>query len=316
MAKTCLRLLVGPLLVSLSQGLEEKTFRGLHGKRFDGLVCLVTGGTSGIGEHAAFHLAQEGCAVVVTGRRAEQGARVVDAIAKVGGRSSLSPSALFVKMDVGNASSVEAGVAQIADAYGRLDAVFANAGVSSRSTFAPITPLEAWKSVIDVNLNGVFYTMRFASQLMQQTGAGKTAPGGTMVLCSSIFGQQTTMNTVAYTASKHALEGLKKSAVMEFGTEIRVNNVGPSFTPSELSDKVLGTPVEVWMKGNQMDSRFAEQAEVSSVVAWLLSSDSSYVSGQTILVDGGATQSWSPRAQQQKLAQDMADFAAKASCEQ
>lgn len=312
MARTCLGAVVGWVLLWSAHSLEGKNFIGLHAGRFDGLVCLVTGGTSGIGEHAAYHLAQEGCAVVVAGRRAEQGTKVVHAINTLKGRSTLSPSALYVQMDVSDAQSVEAGIAKVGDTYGRLDAVFANAGFGGYSKIAPLTPLEGWKSTIDLNLNGVFYTMRFASQLMQRTGPEKQAPGGTMVLCSSIYGQQSTMNTAAYTASKHALEGLKKSAVMEFGLEIRVNNVGPSFTPSEMLGGVMGTPFEAWAKGNQMGNRFAEQAEVSSVVAWLLSGDSSYVSGQTILVDGGALGSWSPHAQQKKFAQDMADFAAKA----
>merc|ERR1719468_1268606 len=154
--------------------------------------------------------------------------------------------------------------------------------------------------------------MRFASELMRQTGPSKDAPGGTMVLCSSIFGQQSVINTVAYTASKLALEGLKKAAVMEFGTEIRVNNVGPSSTNTALLAGFMGSPFEDWILSNQMDNRFAESAEVSSAVAWLLSKDSSYVAGQTILVDGGATQSWSPHAQQKKLGQDMMEFVAKA----
>lgn len=132
-----------------------------------------------------------------------------------------------------------------------------------------------------------------------------------MVLCSSIFGQQSVMGQASYTASKHALEGLKKSAVMEFGTEIRVNNVGPSYTSSELVDPIMDSPMGHWIRHNQMGNRLAEQAEVSSVVAWLLSSDSSYVSGQTILVDAGATGSWSPHADQKKLASDMVAFGIK-----
>jgi len=291
---------------------EGKTFLGLHGGRFEGLVCLITGGTSGLGEHAAFHLAQEGCAVVVTGRRAVEGARVVEGIEKLEGKSSLSPSALFVEMDVTDPSNVEAGVAKIRDTYGRLDCVFANAGIGELSTFSPMTPLETWSMIINTNLNGTFYTMRFASELMRQTGPSKDAPGGTMVLCSSLFGQQSAINNVAYTASKHALEGLKKAAVMEFGTEIRVNNVGPSFANTAAVAGFIGTPFEDWILSNQMDNRFAESAEVSSAVAWLLSKDSSYVAGQTILVDGGATQSWSPHAQQKKLGQDMMEFVAKA----
>merc|ERR1712190_695677 len=96
------------------------------------------------------------------------------------------------------------------------------------------------------------------------------------------------------------LEGLKKSAAQEFGTTIRVNNVGPSFTPSELVDGIMATPLHDWVLHNQMGGRMAKQSEISSVVAWLLSDDSSYVSAQSILVDGGFTSSWSPRQDQKK----------------
>ena len=98
--------------------------------RFAGKVCFITGATSGIGEHAAYHLAKEGCAVAVTGRREENGAKVVEHIEGLAGISALSPPAMFVKVDVTDYDSVAAAVAKIESTWGRLDAVFANAGVS------------------------------------------------------------------------------------------------------------------------------------------------------------------------------------------
>lgn len=301
-------------LVARSGAVLSGTFQGLHPGRFDGKVCLVTGGTAGIGEHAAHHLVQEGCAVVITGRREDKGAKVIEALNNLKGKSKLSPSALFVKMDVGNADEVESGVSKIEATYGRLDAVFANAGGGAASTVGPGTPLDEWNSVMNTNVNGVFYTMRFSSTLMKKTGPKKDRPGGSIVLCSSILGQSSFGGYAAYITSKHALEGLKKAAAQEFGLTIRVNNVGPSFTSSDALDAATGvTPFMDWMKRHSTGGRLTEQSEVSSVVTWLLSDDSVYVSAQTILVDGGATSSFSPPAEQLRLGEEMAAFTAEAS---
>jgi len=130
-----------------------------------------------------------------------------------------------------------------------------------------------------------------------------------MVLCSSILGQSAIGGYAAYVTSKHALEGLKKAAAQEFGVTIRVNNVNPAFTSSEALDAAASiTPFVEYMRRHQAGGRLTEQREVSAVVAWLLSDDSIYVSAQSILVDVGATSSFSPPAEQQRLGAEMAAF--------
>eukprot|EP00747_Dinoflagellata_sp_TGD_P169784 gnl/TRDRNA2_/TRDRNA2_199688_c0_seq1.p1 gnl/TRDRNA2_/TRDRNA2_199688_c0~~gnl/TRDRNA2_/TRDRNA2_199688_c0_seq1.p1 ORF type:complete len:317 (+),score=37.23 gnl/TRDRNA2_/TRDRNA2_199688_c0_seq1:65-1015(+) len=267
---------------------SESEFKGLHPGRFDGKVCLITGATSGIGEHAAYHLAQEGCAVIVTGRREALGAKVVAKIDTFLTKSRLTPSALFVPLDVSQPSQVEAAIKKVNETYGRLDAVFANAGIDIATDFESTDP-RAFGDVMSVNVNGVYYTIYYSQALLKQTGPAKAESKGSMVLCSSIYGLAS-RGDPGYSTSKHAMEGLKKAAVQELGfdNKIRVNNVNPSYTLTEMVDESKVKPGKwQWILEMQMGGRFALLSEVSSVVAWLLSDDSEYVSGTSIPVDGG-----------------------------
>jgi len=258
-------------------------FVGLRPGRFAGKVCFVTGATSGLGEHAAYHLAKEGCAVVVTGRREENGAKVVKHIESLAGISTLSPPAMFIKVDVTDYDQVAAATAKIEETYGRLDAVFANAGVAAGiASVEDVDPAD-FKFVLDVNVQGVFHTIKASTALMKATG------GGSMVLCSSIYGLRATPMLSAYITSKHAVEGLKEAAAADlFQHNIRVNNMNPSWTPSEMTGPFMAGPFrDEVINAMQPDGKMSEMGETSAVTAYLLSADSVYVNGQSMAVGAG-----------------------------
>lgn len=257
---------------------------GVHPGRFAGKVCFITGATSGLGEHAAYHLAMEGCAVVVTGRREANGAKVVEHILGLDGISTLSPPAMFIKVDVTSYESVAAATAKIEETYGRLDAVFANAGVANVAGLEQ-EDTAGFSKVLDVNVVGVFHTIKASTSLLKASGSGS------VVICSSIYGTRATPSVAAYITSKHAVEGLKKAAAADLsGYGIRVNNLNPSFTPSEMTGGFLtGIGRQQIVNVVQTDSKMSDLAETSSVTAFLLSSDAQYVSGQSIKVDYSMT---------------------------
>lgn len=262
---------------------KKASFVGVRPGRFAGKVCFVTGSTSGIGEHSAYHLAQEGCAVAVTGRREDRGAAVVEHINSLSGISTLNPPAIFIKLDVTSDESMKAAVDKIGETWGRLDAVFANAGVAAPTIVGDPAAQGAFDWVTSVNINGVFRTVAQSAPLMMKTG------GGNYVLCSSIYGLRATPYFTGYIASKHALEGMKKALAGEFlQYNIRVNNLNPSFTPSELTEGFMALPPfrERVMNEMQPDRKLAELSETSSTTAFLLSTDSQYINGVSIPVDG------------------------------
>jgi len=265
---------------------KKAPFIGLHPGRFAGKVCFITGATSGLGEHAAYHLAQEGCAVAVTGRRKEEGAAVVAHINSLAGISTLDPPAMFIQVDVTKEDSVNAAVAEIEKTWGRLDSVFANAGVSA-VTMAQGDPDSSknFQWLMDVNVVGVWKTVLASVPLMKQNG------GGQIVLTSSVAGLGASPLLSGYIASKHALEGMKKALAAELIEDnIRVNNLNPSFTPTELTAGYVSMPAfhTGAILEMQADSKLSKMGQTSSATAYLLSSDSQYVSGLSLPVSLGA----------------------------
>jgi NAD(P)-dependent dehydrogenase (short-subunit alcohol dehydrogenase family) len=275
-------------------GADGKGFSGLVPGRFQGKVCFITGATSGLGEMTAYHLAQEGCAVAITGRREDKGKQVEANIAKLSA-SNLVSKALFIKNDITDYDSMKDVVEKINVTWGRLDAVFANAGVSGTEfgTSDQIS-MKEFKFVMDVNVNGVFSTVHHAVPLMKRTSDAKKTMGGTIVLCSSIFGERAEPGMPPYITSKHALEGMKKTmaaGLMPFG--IRVNNINPTFTPSEMTQGIDAMPaVKELIVGNLPSKRMATPGEIAGPTAFLLSDHSSYISGQSIVVDNGLINSF------------------------
>ncbi|RRV14727.1 SDR family NAD(P)-dependent oxidoreductase [Pseudomonas saudiphocaensis] len=238
-------------------------------------VVIVTGGASGMGRDVSLTLAGLGARVVIGNRSAEAGEAVLREIREAGGQ------AVFRATDVSSPQDCEALVALAVDSYGRLDAAFNNAGL--QRAFNPIhaTPDADLGEVIDINLKGVLYMMKYEAAAMLQS------EGGAIVNNASIFGLKGMAETACYIASKHGIVGATKAAALDYATRgIRVNAVcpGPIKTPSY--DRVTDGDDHMYDDGVPMH-RIGQPREVTDAVLWLLSDQASYVTGSTLSVDGG-----------------------------
>src|SRR5213594_657513 len=193
-------------------------------------VAVVTGGTSGIGKAAALALAKAGANVVVAGRRENEGSAVVEAIEKGGGK------ALFVRTDVTREADVKTLVDKTVATFGRLDIAFNNAGTEGQMGLTTeMQTSEPYQTVFDINVKGVLLSMKHEAAAMLRNG------GGSIVNTSSIAGQIGLAGAGVYVASKHAVNGLSKSAALEFAKKgIRVNTVSPGTIQTEMVGRMLG----------------------------------------------------------------------------
>ena len=241
-------------------------------------VAIVTGGGSGIGEAVATTLASNGATVVVADFDRAGGERVVKEIEAGGG------NALFLEVDVSQPQQVESMVAATIDAYGRLDVAVNNAGIGGPSAPVGEYPLDGWKQVTGVNLDGVFYGMRYEIPAMLESG------GGSIVNIASILGSVGFANAPAYVAAKHGVVGLSKVAAMEYSAQgIRVNSVGPGFIRTPLLDANLDAATLDVIAGMHPIQRLGTAQEVADLVAFLGSDAASFCTGGYYLVDGAYT---------------------------
>ncbi len=245
--------------------------------RLKGKVALITGGGSGIGRATAMLFAREGAKVLVADYNADGGERVARAIKEAGGE------AIFHAADVSNPKEVEAMVAKTVATFGRLDCAFNNAGIEGEFSPTSECTLENWQRVIAINLSGVFYCMKYEIPEMLKTG------GGTIVNTSSICGLAGIANTSAYTAAKHGVAGLTKTAALEFSSKgIRVNAVCPGFIRTPMVARVMdrGSFDEKAVIQTHPINRLGQPEEIAETVLWLSSDASSFVSGVPMPVDG------------------------------
>ncbi len=244
--------------------------------RFDGKTALVTGAGSGIGEAIALDLAAAGATVLVADLKQEVAQKVADRIAAQGGK------AVAVSGDVADPAVVQAQVAA-AMAHGGLHLLVNNAGIGGPSAPTGDYPVEGWQQVINVNLNAVFYGLRFGIPAMLQSG------GGAIVNMASILGSVGFAGSPAYVAAKHAVVGLTKSAAQEYATQgIRVNSVGPAFIDTPLLSG-FDQATRDWLIAKHPAGRMGTAAEVSALTLFLLSDQASFITGSYHLVDGGYT---------------------------
>jgi NAD(P)-dependent dehydrogenase (short-subunit alcohol dehydrogenase family) len=243
---------------------------------FDSRVAIVTGGGSGIGEAIVKELAAKGAKVVVADRDRAGIDRVAAAVNAAGGIAAGFP------MDVTDAAQNAAMVEFAQKTYGGLHLAVNNAGVGGPSAPTADYPLEGWKSVIDINLNGVFYGLKYEIAAMQASG------GGAIVNMASILGSVGFANAVAYTSAKHALLGMTRVAAMEYATKgVRVNAVGPGFIDTPLLSKNLDEATLKFVGGLHPMQRLGRPEEVSALTCFLLSDRASFITGSYHLVDGG-----------------------------
>jgi NAD(P)-dependent dehydrogenase (short-subunit alcohol dehydrogenase family) len=248
--------------------------------RFDNKVVLVTGGGGGIGRASALAYAHAGARVAVTDRDTQAGEETVLQVQALGGQ------ALFVHADVTQATQVQAMVAQVVAHFGRLDCAFNNAGIEEEHMRLADCAEDTFDRIMAVNVKGVWLCMKY--QLAQMLLQG----GGSIVNTASVAGLIGAPKMAAYSASKHAVIGLTKSAAVEYGRKnIRVNAVCPGvirtmmFERAVLADPKVGTAV---VQAHPI-GRIGEADEVAAVVLWLSSDAASFVTGLAHTVDGGLT---------------------------
>ncbi|MGG6313933.1 SDR family NAD(P)-dependent oxidoreductase [Paenibacillus macerans] len=244
--------------------------------RFQQKVVIVTGGASGIGAATARLFAEEGAKVVITDLSGE-GQALADELTKSG------LTACFIKTDVTQEDEVMHMVEKTVERYGQLDILFANAGVGSDGPADQLS-FEDWKLTVDVNLSGVFLCNKYAVKQMLSQGNG-----GAIVNCGSVHSHVGKARVTAYAAAKGGVKMLTQSSAVAYATRnIRVNAVCPGYIDTPLINQ-LGEEVKDYLVGLHPAGRLGTSEEVAKAVLFLASDDASFITGTSLMVDGGYT---------------------------
>ena len=249
------------------------------GDSMKGKVALVTGAGSGIGRATSLVFAREGAKVMAVDLNEAPVAETVRLIVEMGGEGS------GVTADVSKAEDVQRMVSETVSRFGRIDAAFNNAGIHTgvRIPFHEY-PEDEWDRVIGVNLKGVWLCIKYEAPAMLEQG------GGAIVNTSSVAGLVAGQGTSAYTASKHGVAGLTKSAAMDYARQgIRVNAVAPGEITTPMMDLIISSNnfSKAQKDEEQPIGRMGKPEEIAEVVVWLCTDAASYVTGHVLPIDGG-----------------------------
>ena len=246
----------------------------MNAQRFQGKVAVVTGGNSGIGLGVAKAYAQEGAQVAITGRNEQ----TLEAAAK-----EIGDGTLAIQADAGKVAEIEAAMKKIKERFGRIDALFVNAGVARFVPFDQVTE-ELFDETVDINMKGVFFTVQKAIPLMSK--------GSAIVLNASINAHLGMPGTTVYGATKAAVINMAKTLSAELLERgIRVNAVSPGPITSALlrgwnsQEKIQET--KDWIQSQVPIKRFGTPEEIAAAVLYLTSSESAFVLGAELIIDGG-----------------------------
>lgn len=244
-------------------------FRNPIKMRFQDKICLVSGGTSGIGRAAAEQFGREGGIVIVVGRKPDEGAEVVNAIKTSGG-----PDALFIQTDIGDPTQIEACIKTVVDKYGRVDVVVNDAAMMTFTRIVDLS-IEDWDKVMSVNLRSMFLFAKHALPHMKN---------GAFVNLSSVHAHETTPNVLPYAATKGGIEAFTRGLCLEYpSTQARFNCVAPG---------AVDTPM-LWENPNvkngteKIQGAIGKPENLAAAICFLASDDASYINGTTLVVDGG-----------------------------
>lgn len=247
-------------------------------EQFREKVALVTGGGSGIGQAAAIEFARKGAKVVVANRNEAMGHATVRLIQEIGG------TAVFIKTDITDEDNVKNLLEQTVEIYGRLDFAFNNAGVSQDPGPVDLQTADEFDRILNTNVKGVWLCMKYQLPELVKTK-------GAIVNTASMAGVVGFAGAAAYTASKHAVIGLTKSFALEYAEAgVRINSIAPGFIDTGMFDEVGGSDDLKKEFANQVPlKRWGQAKEIADTVIYLCSSASSFVTGHTLIADGGYT---------------------------
>lgn len=242
-------------------------------------TIVITGATSGIGKETALAFAKLGDNIVVSGRREKEGLEVINEI------KSLGTNAIFVKTDITQENEVKALIEQAVAYFGKIDVMVNNSGIAGREN----VPLhqhstENFRELIEVNVMGLFWGMKYAIDAMLKTG------GGVVVNLASIAGLNGIEFTSQYSASKHAVVGLTKSASLDYATQgIRVNAVAPGAIKTDILQNAINAGVypEDKIAGIHPMNKMGDTSSIANAIVFLASPDVPFMTGTILNVDGG-----------------------------
>ncbi|WP_009630579.1 SDR family oxidoreductase [Synechocystis sp. PCC 7509] len=245
-----------------------------------GKVAFVTGAANGIGRATALAFAREGANVVVADVSEQGNQETARLIEKLGGQ------AIAIKCDVTRAEDVKAALDSTIEAFGRLDFAFNNAGVEQKNVATAQIEEQEWERIVNINLRGVFLCMKYEIPLLLKQG------GGAIVNTSSGAGVIGIKGGAAYTAAKHGVIGLTKSAALDYASQnIRVNAVAPGYIDTPMMERFTGGTTEGQEKviAQEPIGRMGQPEEIANSVVWLCSDAAAFVVGHALVIDGGQT---------------------------